>query len=107
MDIEENMFDLRLFLWLALFIEFITIFGRFVLGLRGKEIYMRIMERLGFKRLFHFHHMFFGVILIIISYFVYPLFLFNLGLACIVSDAFHHFVVLKIFTGKSEFYIFH
>ena len=91
----------------TLIIEAITVFNRFVLGIRAQRVYRKIMKRIGFKKIFHFHHMYWSVLLIPLSLFYPNLYLFEIGSAMILSDLIHHFIVLKLITGKTDFYFFH
>ncbi|MBR9705681.1 hypothetical protein GOV14_01475 [Candidatus Pacearchaeota archaeon] len=89
----------------AILFELITIFGRFYLKISSKKIYLRLMKKFKLKRFYHFHHLFTGIILAIIFYYLKSSMLFSLGLGIMFSDVIHHFVVLWSVLGHPEFHI--
>jgi len=91
----------------ACFIEILTIIIRYGLNLSAKIHYEKFLRRFGWKKVVHIHHMYFGVILAVYSYMNVLPGWFNLGLGLIVSDLFHHFFVLKLVEGDSEFKLVH
>ncbi|MAE49638.1 hypothetical protein CMI48_02305 [Candidatus Pacearchaeota archaeon] len=99
------MINLSTILIIAFFIEAITIFGRFFFKLSSKRIYIKLIKRFEFKFFIHFHHLFFGLILSLVSFHYGFVFLFNLGFAMVLSDLVHHFVVLWIIIGNPEFHL--
>ena len=87
----------------AVIIEFFTVFGRFIFGFRSRDFLRKAMKYFGWKRVFHFHHLFMGLILMGFSIFFNGSLLFSLGLGVALSDVIHHFVVLWIIVGDPEF----
>ena len=104
------MVDFNLIFIVLIIVEIITIFGRFVLKIRSMDIFIKIMKRFGLKRMFHLHHGYIGIILIISSIFypiIYNYSTLSIGLAIFLSDLTHHFIVLNFIVGNPEFYIFY
>jgi hypothetical protein len=101
------MINISTILIVAFLIEIITLFGRFFFKLSSKKIYIKLMQKFGLKSFVHFHHSFFGLILSFFSFYYGLTFLFNLGLGMILSDLFHHFVILWSIVGNPEFHIFY
>jgi hypothetical protein len=100
----------KIILCILIFIELVTIFGRFGLKIRSKDIFIKIMKRFKLKGMVHIHHGYFGALLMIISIY-YPIIynwpIFSIGLAVFLSDVIHHLVVLNFIVGNPEFYIFY
>jgi hypothetical protein len=83
---------------LTLAIEFFTIIARILFG-SMKEKYKKIK----FQYKLRIHHGYLGIILVLIHLF-YPIELFFIaGLSLLFSDAIHHFFVLPVWVGKTEF----
>ena len=90
---------------LALVIELITVITRFGFKLRAKPF----KEKIGFP--VKFHHMYLGIFILVVGLFyrenLLNLFggisLFDIGFGIALSDVLHHFVVLKLAIGKTEF----
>jgi hypothetical protein len=79
----------------ALILELITIFGRILFG--------SAKERLKTLNTPRIHHGYIGVLLSG-AYLVFPKqILLTIGLALILSDLMHHFLVLPIWVKKTEF----
>ena len=89
------------------FIEIFTIIVRFGLNISAKIHYEKFLKRFGWKKVIHIHHMYFGIILTVYSYMNALSGWFNFGLALILSDLVHHFFVLKLVEGDSEFAFIH
>ena len=88
-------------------IELFTIIVRYGFKISAKVSYEKILRKLGFKKMFHIHHMYFGIIIAVYSYMNnFPAW-YNLGIALIITDLFHHFVVLRLVEGDSEFRFIH
>lgn len=100
-----RMIDWSLVIISTIIIEIITLFGRFVFKKSSKENYFKILKKLNARYFIHFHHGFFGVIILLVSYFYGFVFLFNLGIGFILSDLVHHFVILWSITGSPEFHL--
>jgi len=83
---------------LTLAIEFFTIIARILFG-SMKEKYKKIK----FQYKLRIHHGYLGIILVLIHLF-YPIELFFIaGLSLLFSDVIHHFFVLPVWVGKTEF----
>ncbi len=99
------MINITLILITTFLIEALTIFGRFVFKINSKNFYIYLTKKLKLKYMIHVHHLFFGIIISAISYhYTFPIF-FNLGLAMILSDLIHHFIILQYIMGNPEFHI--
>jgi hypothetical protein len=89
---------------LALLIEGVTVFLRFVLGLQSKRTTSGLAE---FTFGYRIHHGYIGIILLLISLAISNRFVKNLficlGLGNLISDAIHHFIVLWFITGSPDF----
>ena len=82
----------------TLAIEIITIAGRALFGSMN-ERYKKIKAPYKLR----IHHGYIGIILAL-AYLIYPEELvFIAGMSLILSDAIHHFFVLPIWAGKTEF----
>ena len=83
---------------LVLIIEGSCILGRLVFG-SMKNIYNKNKRRLRIR----IHHGYLGVLLILI-YLIYPKnVLLIAGMSLVISDLVHHFIVLPLWIGKTEF----
>ena len=83
---------------LTFLVEIFYIFGRIIFG-SMKERY----KGFKFKYKLRIHHGYTGIFLILI-YLIYSWdWLLIVGLALLFSDAIHHFIVLPIWIGKTEF----
>jgi hypothetical protein len=91
------------FLFLIIFIELVTLFSRFVLGLESTKN-TRFLSRFTFG--LRLHHGYFGLPLVLFGW----LFNFELaivfGFAFVFSDILHH-LLLWLIVGSSEFDIFY
>ena len=99
------MININIILVVAFFIEIITLFGRFFFRLSSKEIYTSLIKKFGLKFFVHFHHSFFGLVFSLVSFHYGLVFWFNFGLAMVLSDLFHHFIILWSIIGNPEFHI--
>jgi len=97
------MLDIVLILVLTAIIEIITVIFRFGFKWSAKVNYEKILKKLRIVYFPHIHHMYFGIIIAIYCYTNNYTAWFNLGIAMIISDLIHHFVVLKLVEGNSEF----
>lgn len=88
----------------AVVIEIITLIGRFGFNISTKRIWIKTMNKLGKKHWFHFHHVFLGLIIILISLVNYNPFILALGIGIAVSDIIHH-LILWVVVGNPEFHI--
>lgn len=85
-------------LLLGLFFELLTVFARMVFG--SKKVQIARMKK---KPLVRIHHLYTGIFVLAL-YFIWPYSGFLvLGIALTLSDALHHFVVLPIWVGRTEF----
>lgn len=83
---------------LTLSIEALTVICKVMFG-SFKDNYKKI----GFKYKLRIHHSYIGVVLILI-YLFYPTELFFIiGLSLVFSDTIHHFIVLPLWTERTEF----
>tara|TARA_Y100000310_G_scaffold152352_1_gene151853 strand:+ start:488 stop:793 length:306 start_codon:yes stop_codon:yes gene_type:complete len=90
---------------LAVIIELITVITRFGFKLKAKPL----KEKIGFP--VKFHHLYLGIFILVVGLFynitLFSLFggiaLFEIGFGIAFSDVLHHFVVLKLAIGKTEF----
>lgn len=73
-------------------LEAVNIAARLIFGSSKRFWKLRKMPRV--------HHMFFGALLLIFYNYWY---LFEIGIALIVQDLIHHFVVLPLWVGEAEF----
>ena len=84
---------------IALIFELVTIFGRMIFG-DMKTTFKKYKSYLKVR----IHHGYIGLALILAYYFLYPIEeIYLLGVALFISDALHHFVVLPIWVGRTEF----
>jgi len=99
------MINILLILITTFLIETLTIFGRFVFKISSKNFYIHLTKKLKLKYIIHIHHLFLGIIISIISYYYNLTTFFNLGLAMVLSDLIHHFIILQYIIGNPEFHI--
>ncbi len=88
----------------AIIIEIITLIGRFGLNISTKHLWIKTMNRFGFKYWFHFHHIFFGIIVFVIASINNNPLYSSIGLGIALSDVIHH-SLLSFFIGNPEFHI--
>lgn len=91
-------------------VEAITCFNRFVLGLRTKD-HLDLLTTLTFG--LRIHHGYVGLAMLVVWAACagvrrlrdrwWHSWLLAGGIACVLSDAVHHFIVLKLVTGCTEF----
>jgi len=81
-----------LIIFLILGFEFLTMISRLVFG--SAKRFFKI------RKIPHIHHMYLGLILIIFYNYWYLL---EIGIAMVVQDLMHHFIVLPLWIGESEF----
>lgn len=79
-------------------IELLTIIDRLIFG-SVKEKY----QKWKFKYKIRIHHGYIGLLLIIINLGYYSKALYIIGLSLFISDAIHHFIVLPLWVGRTEF----
>lgn len=77
-------------------IETLTILGRTKYG-------PRIKHKDIFAKPIHIHHGYIGIILILINLSYPNYFLSLLGYSLLISDTFHHLIVLPLLVGRTEF----
>ncbi len=83
---------------LTALLEVFTIFSRLVFGTEKDKLKKNKI----FK--FHLHHSYLGIAFILFAnYFLYNEFILIVGWAMLLSDAIHHFIVLPILVGRTEF----
>ena len=83
---------------MGLTVELLTVVARMICG-PMKERYAKIK----FKYKLRIHHGYVGFALLLM-HILYPLdTIFILGIALLLSDALHHFVVLPLWVGTTEF----
>ncbi|MFH1422811.1 MAG: hypothetical protein ABIH42_08895 [Planctomycetota bacterium] len=103
----KNLSTRRTFIYgliLSAVIEGITIFVRFGLGVEAtRDTRWLSPYTFGIRD----HHLYYGILLLLISVFVSDKFwknsFFIIGISCFVSDLVHHFVVLWLITGSPQF----
>lgn len=84
------------FLLLTLVIELSTIVGRAVFGsMRKRHAKMKLPVRI--------HHGYVGLAMVLVNIAVGSELLFVVGAAMFLSDFVHHFIVLPIWVGRTEF----
>ncbi len=83
---------------ITIIIEILTIIGRVIFG-SIRNIYKRNKKILKVR----IHHGYTGLFLVILSFFSYHEVLLIIGMSLFLSDLIHHFIVLKTWTGKTEF----
>ena len=86
-------------------IEGITLFGRYVLKIKSRNILKEEMRELHWRHIVHIHHMFIGFIIVILFYYLENWLLVNIGIGIVLSDVLHHFVILRLLENRSEFKI--
>jgi len=79
---------------LTIIFELITIIGRLIFGSK---------KRFNNNFITKPHHLYYGIILMIIYIFIRIDLLFILGASLFFSDLIHHFMYIKLTTGNSEF----
>ena len=80
-----------------LVIEIATILGRLIFGP------MRTFHKKNHLPV-RIHHGYIGLVLALIGYIFYPNdLILSIGLALFISDAFHHFILLPLWVGRTEF----
>ena len=102
------MISIKIILISLMIIEVITLIFRFGFNKRSRDIYSNSLKRKWGNYKFHWHHLFLGIVIIPISLIfsgMFEKFLFNLGLGVALSDLVHHFIVLNILVGESEFHL--
>ena len=102
------MLSLKIILATLLIVEGVTLFLRFGLDKESKNFHINRMSRKWKKTRIHWHHFLLGLLIIPASLIFTGLLeegLFNLGLGIFLSDFIHHFLILTLITGKSEFYL--
>lgn len=83
---------------LTLGIEILTIAGRLLFG-SAKKVYSKIK----FRHKIRIHHGYIGILLLIIYCITTNDLLILIGAALALSDAIHHFIILPVWIGKTEF----
>jgi hypothetical protein len=96
------MINLKIILAVATIIEIATLINRFAFNRSAKKFYKPFMKELGFKKVYHIHHLYTGILIGLIFYEFSPA-LFNFGLGIALADFTHHFVFLWILVGNPEF----
>ena len=89
-------------------IEFVTLIFRFGFNRKSKEFYSNRLNRNWGNYKFHWHHLFLGLVIVPLSLVFSGMFktiMFNLGLGVVFSDLVHHFIILNILVGESEFHL--
>lgn len=100
-----KMINLIIILIVSITIEGVTLFCRYTLKQKASEtIHKRLWKKFGFKKVFYMHHLFTGLIIAVIFYYLKSPFLFNIGIGIALSDLIHH-TILKIIEGSFEFKI--
>lgn len=87
---------------LTLIIELSAIIGRLAFGsIRGWHGNLQKLTSLSIPRI---HHGYIGIALLLIAHFFHPSkTLTMIGAALLLSDLLHHFVVLPLWIGRTEF----
>jgi len=86
---------IRYILGLTLSIEVLCVIGRLVFG-SIKKFYRK-------KKLVRIHHGYVGLGLVVLSFFYLNEYLVIIGWSLFLSDLVHHFIVLPLWVGKTEF----
>jgi hypothetical protein len=82
---------------LTMFFEFISILGRLWFG--SARVFHKKNKLLPFR----IHHGYVGLLLVCVDLIYSFDLLFILGMSLFISDALHHFVVLKLWVKRTEF----
>ncbi len=96
---------------LTLVFELVTVLLRFGLNLRSSEATASTVGKLTFG--LRIHHGYIGVVMVVLSLLFsrtnkpFRQILLITGIALVLSDAVHHFVVLWLITGSPEFDVFY
>jgi hypothetical protein len=77
----------------TLLLEAVTCFGRFVFRLRARDWRMPV----------RIHHGYVGIVVLLGWFFVQNDWILIAGSSLVLSDALHHFVVLPLAVGSTEF----
>ena len=93
-----NLFMLREIILISLVIELLTIGGRLYFGPMKERF-----RKMRFKYKARIHHGYIGVLLILFYLFIKSELLFITGMSLFLSDLIHHFVVLPLWIGRTEF----
>ena len=89
--------EISLIIYLTIIIEIILIIGRLIFGSKKEFLRKRKIN-------LHIHHMYYGFALFVVAAIAfYHELLVIIGAALIFSDLIHHFIVLPIWVGKTEF----
>ena len=78
---------------LTFLFEIITCIGRFAFKLRARDWKMPV----------RIHHGYVGIVVLLAWYFAQNDWLLIIGTSLLLSDAIHHFVVLPLAVGRTEF----
>ena len=89
-------------LMLTLIIELSAIIGRIAFGsIKWWHANLRKLTALDIPRI---HHGYIGIAMLLVAHFFYPSkTLTMIGAALLLSDLLHHFVVLPLWIGRTEF----
>jgi hypothetical protein len=66
---------------------------------------MKIMHHYKWKRVFHIHHLFFGLLVVCVAIYQKSSIGVDLGIGIVLSDLIHHFITLWIIIGDPEFHL--
>ena len=76
-------------------IECLCVIGRLIFG-SAEKFYKK-------RKLVRIHHGYVGLGLVLISFFYFNFYLVVLGWSLFLSDLVHHFIILPLWVGKTEF----
>ncbi len=89
----------------AVIVEIITIVGRFKFSISTKNFWVSVMKHFNKKHWVHFHHVFLGLTIAVVSILFKNNLTLNLGIGIALSDIIHHLIVLWPLIGSPEFHI--
>ncbi len=78
---------------LTVIIELVTCIGRFIFKLRSRDVKWPV----------RIHHGYVGIVVLLAWFFTPYEWLLIIGTSLLLSDALHHFVVLPLTVGRTEF----
>ncbi|MBU3912904.1 MAG: hypothetical protein KKB21_04900 [Nanoarchaeota archaeon] len=102
------MISIKIILISLMIVEITTLIMRFGFHRQSRDYYSNSLNKKWGRYKFHWHHLFLGLLIVPVSLAfsgMFERFLFNLGLGIVLSDLVHHFIVLNILVGESEFHL--
>jgi hypothetical protein len=100
-DFGVMVIELKIILIVAVLIELITLFIRFVLKINARDFLVKFMRFFGIKKMIRVHHFFWGWLVVLVAYLLRDSFWINIGLGIVLSDVLHH-LILQFAVGSHE-----